>query len=1042
MAAGDDGISQKARTIQTPLSRGLTLATGDFSWPELLRRIGQGVLNLTNAEAVWLCIVDDNQGVIISSGVAPRPDPQCPEARVSLVDEVWDLKPSWFSPEQGLLWRTYNDRQARFAPDSIPGDCELDNGLADAFFHSLHLSPAAVLPLQLDEQPLGVMAIAGPADLFAGREARYTALAAAEQTAVSIQQAQLLQASVRQARELEALNRIGRTITSSLDLEEVIQRTVAGISEILDVEAGSLLLLDEETNELYFKITLRGENRSVSSFRLKLEQGIAGWVVLHNQPALVLNAHADPRFFPGVDEVSGFYTHSILCVPLVVRGRPQGAVEVLNKRRGNFTPNDQELLISMAASLAVAIENATLFAESQAHMRRASVINDIAVALNASLSPEDVARAVATQIGRLLPYDYASLALWDDSSQRFHIYFLSAKGEVQVENKVELLADCCGPGWVLRNGQASLIPDLTVQPAFADAALLAEDIRCIMMVPLEARGKIRGTLNLGSRRPGFYGPAELETLKEIAVQVAVAMENSRLFALMERRTADLQLLNRTGEMLSSTLDMERILQIALAALPRLIGGDIHALLLTDKREVWLGLETPYAADDSFMAAMGGRAVEVYKGLTGRELEAAKTETRIRGELPLPPGLEIQSHLTMPILTRFEPAGVAYIGSFRPAAFDDAALRVFSLIVSQVSAAVENTRLFHEAERERVKLAAILGSTAEVVLVIDREGRVLLANPSAQHTFPGLSATGADRTAEDTERFLSEVINNQQLLDLFAQASKEGTVTGEIPLEDGRTLHANVAPIGSGQDLVGWVAAMQDVTHFKELDQMKSEFVSTVSHDLRSPLSGVLLAAGMIKRIDPVTPKQDELLEIIIRNVKDMSGLIDELLDVGKIESGIGMERGPCSLRPILLEVAASFQEQVETKKLRLELRIPPHLESVLGNEQRLKQVVANLVGNAIKYTPEGGDILVQVEDLGPEVLVMVRDTGIGIPPTHQPYVFDKFYRVRDDSAAVKGAGLGLAIVKSIIEKHRGRVWLESEVGHGSTFYFALPKTEL
>jgi PAS domain S-box-containing protein len=1028
MIPGSDEILQKVRTIQTPLSDSL-------SWPELLHRVGQGVLSLTGAEAVWLCVVDDEQGAMFSGGIVPCPNLQQPEDWVSLFDEDWDLNSSRIDPQQGLLWRAYHDQQARFAPDLALDDCGLDKGMADAFFNSLQLPVAAILPLQMDGQPLGVMAVAGPANLFADQATRSTTLVAAEQVAVSIQQARLLQASVRQARELEALNRIGRTITSSLELEEVIERTMAGINEILDVEAGSLLLLDEEAGELYFKITLRGENKAVCSFRLKLGQGVAGWVAFHNQPTLVLNVHADPRFFPSIDEAIGFHTRSVLCVPLVVHGKPMGAVELLNKRHGQFTAGDLDLLISMAASLAVAIENAALFAESQAHMRRASVINDIAAALNAILSPKEVAREVATQTSRLLPHDHASLALWEDSSQRFRIYVMNAGGEVQVKSKVELPPDRCGPGRVLQHGQASLIPDLATQADFEAATLLAEGIRCLMMVPLVAKGKIRGTLNLGSRQPGFYGLGELETLKEIAVQVAVAMENSRLFALMEQRTADLLLLNRMGEMLSSTLDMERILRTTLTALPRLVAGDIHTILLTDGREVWLGLETPYAADDSFLEAMGDRVGEIYRGLTEREVKKAKAEVCIRGGLPFPPGEEIRSQLTMPILTRDGPAGVVYVGSFQPAAFDDAALRVFSLIVSQISAAVENTRLFREAERGRAKLAAVLGSTAEVILVIGKEGQVLLANPSAR------SAFGFDVEGEATERLLSEAIDNRQVLSLFAQASREGMVTGEIPLQDGRTLHASVAPIGSEQDLVGWVAVMQDVTHFKELDQMKTDFVATVSHDLRSPLAGVLLAAEMVKRIGPVSPKQGEFLETIIRNVKDMSELIDELLDVGRIESGIGMEMGLCSLRPILLEVVDNLQEQAREKELQLELSLPPHLELVLGNEQRLKQVVANLVSNAIKYTLAGGHILVRAEDSGPEVLVMVRDTGIGVPPAHQPYLFDKFYRVRDEAVNAKGTGLGLAIVKSIMERHKGRVWLESEVGKGSTFYFTLPKAD-
>jgi GAF domain-containing protein len=176
---------------------------------------------------------------------------------------------------------------------------------------------------------------------------------------------------------------------------------MTGINDVLDVEAGSLLLVDQETNELYFEITLRGENSEVTEFRLQPGQGIAGWVVANGSPAIVNDVGTDSRFFSKIDEAIGFKTKSVMCAPLVVQGYPIGALEVIN--------DDQDLLISMCASLAIALQNAGLYEEAQKRAQRTSIIGNIATAINASLSLVEASQAIADHLHKLVPFDYATL---------------------------------------------------------------------------------------------------------------------------------------------------------------------------------------------------------------------------------------------------------------------------------------------------------------------------------------------------------------------------------------------------------------------------------------------------------------------------------------------------------------------------------------------------------------------------------------------------------------------------------------------------------
>ena len=240
--------------------------------------------------------------------------------------------------------------------------------------------------------------------------------------------------------------------------------------------------------------------------------------------------------------------------------------------------------------------------------------------------------------------------------------------------------------------------------------------------------------------------------------------------------------------------------------------------------------------------------------------------------------------------------------------------------------------------------------------------------------------------------------------------------------------------------------MRDITHFKELDEMKSDFVATVSHDLRAPLTFMRGYATMLPMVGELDEKQHEYVEKILRGVGQMSNLIDDLLDLGRIEAGVGLEREPCHLGAILVEAVDSMRARAVAKGLTLRLEPAEDVAVVAGDATLLRQAISNLVDNAIKYTSSSGTVTVGLLVRDQQAVVQVSDTGIGIAPDDQVRLFEKFFRVkRRDTMGIQGTGLGLAIVKSIVERHGGRVWVDSELNKGSTFYISLPmmsETEL
>ena len=238
--------------------------------------------------------------------------------------------------------------------------------------------------------------------------------------------------------------------------------------------------------------------------------------------------------------------------------------------------------------------------------------------------------------------------------------------------------------------------------------------------------------------------------------------------------------------------------------------------------------------------------------------------------------------------------------------------------------------------------------------------------------------------------------------------------------------------------VGRVAVMQDITHLKELDRIKSDFVTTVSHDLRSPLTSILGYIELIRRSGPLNEVQQQFVTRITSSVKSITSLVEELLELGKIEAGFDHEREAMLIQPLIQQVVESLRSQSEAKHQKLEVRAPDNLPFIMGNPMRLRQLLNNLIENAIKYTPDEGQVRVLVHADNSFVVLRITDSGIGIPPQDQPFIFDKFYRTNEAIDHFPGTGLGLSIVKGIVDAHNGRIWVESQVGSGTTFTVMLP----
>ncbi|KFD42445.1 histidine kinase [Peptococcaceae bacterium SCADC1_2_3] len=340
-------------------------------------------------------------------------------------------------------------------------------------------------------------------------------------------------------------------------------------------------------------------------------------------------------------------------------------------------------------------------------------------------------------------------------------------------------------------------------------------------------------------------------------------------------------------------------------------------------------------------------------------------------------------------------------------------------------------------QEKAKSENILANLAEGVVATDQQGRVILLNPGAERVLELKQEVALHQP-------LQEIRGCQSLGDLFLEAMAAGEQRErEFTLASGKiVLLVRVTPLlEEEKGIYGAVGVLQDITDFKKLEQLRRDFIADVSHELRTPLTSIQgFSEALLDGVAGDGPMQEEYFKVIHRESLRLNRLINELLDLARLEAGkINWELNPIEMPDLFTEVLFKLKPQLEEKQIRVEQEIAPDVPVVSGNEERIEQVLINLLENAIRFSLPGGTIKIQAAFYVNEVKINVSDQGPGIPEKDLPYIWGRFYRVeKSRSRTLGGIGLGLAIVKQIVENHGGNVAVSSREGAGSTFSFTLP----
>lgn len=510
---------------------------------------------------------------------------------------------------------------------------------------------------------------------------------------------------------------------------------------------------------------------------------------------------------------------------------------------------------------------------------------------------------------------------------------------------------------------------------------------------------------------------------------------------------------RISRAMTARLDLPSLLRLILNSAVEMVGAEVGLLVLHQAD----GRLTPQA----IYGLPPAKAAQVAALLRERSQLASPGETsRSLPELSLPllsaaAGVPLRQIVQMPLRSDDELVGAIYALRSGGAAFGVNERQVLQSFADQAAIAVRNARLYEQVSAEKRRLDAIIDNNANGVMILAPDRRVQVINRalSAMTGWPAEEVVG-----EPCWKVLNlENASGPNLCDAAGlpplpgeiDPSQPGHAAGSLSVEGDLarpggsrlTLGVTYTPLyDDAGRLLNIIVSVVDITRFREAEQMKSTFISVISHELKTPVALIKGYAGTLRRPDAAWDPETvaDGLAVIEEEADRLNALIDNLLDASRIQAGVfKLERGEMDLPRLASKVVDRFS--LQTIHHRFELGFPADLPLVWADEARIRQVLDNLVSNAIKYSPQGGLIRIGAWQDGPEVIAYVADQGIGIPSDEQGRLFDSFYRV--DSGLrrqTKGTGLGLYLCKAIVAAHDGRIWVRSEQGQGATFFFALP----
>lgn len=981
------------------------------------------------------------------------------------------------------------------------------------------------LPLRQADEVLGVLCLQSAA---AGR---YTADDLQVLTAVASDIATIVQ-NIRQyalTQELVdkgtqdyqtavALRQAIAIISTSLEKDVVVERLLLALGNVVTYNNAFVFLWQENT--LKYAASRDFYDRPI---RLTPSQIEAIWrdalliKEIHTRKEIIRidDVREDERWQPYPE---GSKIRSWMATPLLSGGQLQGILVFDSHEVDAFNGRAEWLASTLAAHAAVAIQNASLYQQTQQQLSELGTLYQASATMTANLDQDFVLQTVVSEMVRALQVDSCTIFVWDKDQQSLHpaAHRNQFHYDDQADNTPYLglsqINNLESYSIVQRVLDTQELSSLRIDEAWTeeDLTLLREaKLRSLLLVPLVRRSNIFGLLALGEMtKPRSYSPAELRLAQNLAGQAAVAIEHAHLFGQANRRIAELSTFHRIVLQLNSPLRLNAVLDAISESALRLIEANNLHIYLYDAATQEFSLSSALWRDGSRKPAVAKPRASG-EGLTATVVrEGHPIVINDAASHPFFQTAQAKSWGISAIAGFPLKFGDEVIGAFtttykEPHVFSEEELLLLNLLAEHAAVAVRNAGLYADSQRRLRDMSALVDMAKHVTGNLHLES-VLQTTVQSLRGLLNARASTITMLTEGRNELIVKAADGVEPEFMHAHMRLEGSISGKV-IKEGKLVYTRDAhkdpeflffdlvvrsllavplvirdePVGtltvdsdqpnafseSDKQLMTIAAAQVSVAianarlfeelerraqelavayeELKESDRLKDELVQNVSHELRTPLTFVKGYVDLLMDGDRglLTPEQQEYLQIVSDKTDDITRIIEDIITLQRIDSG-NLQLETVAMAELLHTAVAGHSMVAEKKGLTVRMA-PTQVEGLVNIDKgRINQVIDNLIGNAIKFSPDGGIITVSLMEQDDVVCISVADQGIGMSTDKHQRIFERFYQIDGSSRRrFGGTGIGLAIVKRIIDAHHGKIWVESELNKGSSFLFTLPKAQ-
>ncbi len=1046
--AGQTAIAiQNARSLEESRQRAEELnvlnelnqqLSAQLNVQQVLQEIYEGARRLINVENFFIGLYDADRHEITFS--------------LNITESKLDKQVIAIPADQGMSGYILRTRQPLFLPKDVQATLQL-----------LGIEPIGEpakswigVPLMSGDQAIGVMAAQSHREENVYDQHDLELLQAiAGQAAIAIQNARLFEETHKRAQQQEALYHLSHALTRAQGQKQICEVTVSALGEILGYPFSGIFLIDSTSGDRVL-IAQHGWEDAPADWRIPPGQGISWRAIERGELFYCPDVSKDPAYLPGAKGMS-----SEVDVPIKLGERVLGLLIVESEQKNAFTVDDFNVLQSVASQLAVALENARLFEETQQRAEELATLNRIASAASQFMAVEPILENILLEAIQIFGFSGGLVSLYDERQNRLTLvshHNLPEPLRLQLEN-VGFSNTLCEQ--VYHQKTIMTIHDLREGAPVDVQGLIAQKILSYFGTPIESKGRVIGTLCLFSQEAKVVSPRMLQLAHSIGTQIGLVLENVRLFEETRRSEAEL-----------------RALFSAMT--------DVIIVYDRDGRYVHIAPTNPSRLFHPSDEMLGKRLTEIlpaalhqpFLDTIARALDTGQVQ---KLEYPLTiNGQEYWFDASVSKLSENEVFWLAYDITDRKRA--EEALRrrnEYLSATAEIAQLVTSTMDLPTVFRQTVNLVRDrFGFYHAGLFVVEETGfnAVLQAATGEageemlrrKHSLPVGSKSIVGQVAETGQPI---VVNDTTSSDIhkFNPLLPETRAEAALPLRVGmRTIGAldiqSTIPNAFTEDdiavlqiLADQVAiaidnarsyqlSLQAMKEMREADRLKSQFLANMSHELRTPLNSIIgFSRVILKGIDgPITELQRQDLQAIHNAGQHLLGLINDILDLSRIEAGkMELTFDEVNLADLINSVMSTAVGLVKDKPITLHRQIPADLPTVRADAMRIRQVLLNLLSNAAKFTDEGSITVTAEVAKGPnghpEVIVHVKDTGPGIALEDQKKLFQPFSQVdASPSRKTGGSGLGLSICNHMVQMHGGRIGVNSTPGQGSDFFFTLP----